>query len=64
VLIQDIDKQVRENGWLAKIPSDAVGNTRNDMYLVDEALRHLMQDKDNDLSKDCLEDRRLGLPMR
>jgi PiT family inorganic phosphate transporter len=51
VLIQDIDKQVKEYGSLAKIPAAAVGNTRNDMYLADEALRNLMKDKDSELSK-------------
>src|SRR5215472_12488270 len=50
VLIQDIDKQVKEYGSLAKIPAAAVGNTRNDMYLTDEALRNLMKDKDSELS--------------
>ncbi len=49
-LIQDIDKQVKEYGSLAKIPAEAVGNTRNDMYLTDEALRLLMKDKEADLS--------------
>ena len=52
VLIQDIDKQVKQYGSLTKIPSEAVGNTRNDMYLADEALRNLMKDKDSDLSKE------------
>jgi inorganic phosphate transporter, PiT family len=37
VLIQDIAKQVEQYGSLAKIPAAAVGNTRNDMYLADEA---------------------------
>jgi PiT family inorganic phosphate transporter len=50
VLIQDIDKQVKQYGSLTKIPAEAVGNTRNDMYLADEALRNLMKDKDSDLS--------------
>jgi inorganic phosphate transporter, PiT family len=50
VLIQDIAKQVRQYGSFAKIPTEAVGNTRNDMYLVDEALRNLMKDKEADLS--------------
>jgi PiT family inorganic phosphate transporter len=50
VLIQDIDKQVKAYGSLAKIPAEAVGNTRNDMYLTDEALRLLMKDKEADLS--------------
>jgi len=52
VLIQDISKQVAEYGSLAQIPAAAVGNTRNDMYLVSEAIRFLMKDKENDLSKD------------
>ena len=52
MLIRDIDKQVKEYGSLAKIPAEAVGNTRNDMYLADEALRNLMKDKDSELSKE------------
>src|SRR6266576_2895559 len=51
-LIQDISKQVTEYGSLASIPVAAVGNTRNDMYLASEAIRFLMKDKENDLSKD------------
>src|SRR5213079_1254378 len=35
-----------------RIPAAAVGNTRNDMYLASEAIRFLMKDKENDLSKD------------
>src|ERR1700726_3705558 len=31
VLIRDIDKQVKQYGSFAKIPAEAVGNTRNDM---------------------------------
>src|SRR5262245_26032523 len=52
VLIQDISKQVAEYGSLAKVPAEAVGNTRNDMYLASEAIRFLMKDKENDLTKD------------
>jgi inorganic phosphate transporter, PiT family len=52
VLIEDISKQVAEYGSLAKVPAAAVGNTRNDMYLASEAIRFLMKDKENDLSKD------------
>src|SRR6266478_6568231 len=52
VLIQEIEKQVKEYGSLSKIPAEAVGNTRNDMYLLSEALRYVMKDKDNKLSKD------------
>jgi inorganic phosphate transporter, PiT family len=52
VLIQDISKQVNEYGSLDKVPAAAVGNTRNDIYLASEALRFLMKDKENDLTKD------------
>jgi len=52
VLIQDISRQVTEYGSLARVPAEAVGNTRNDMYLASEAIRFLMKDKENDLSKD------------
>jgi inorganic phosphate transporter, PiT family len=48
-LVDDISRQVNEYGSIAKIPSTAVGNTRNDMYLVSEAIRFLMKDKENDL---------------
>jgi PiT family inorganic phosphate transporter len=52
VLIVDISKQVNEYGSLAKVPAAAVGNTRNDIYLASEALRFLMKDKENELTKD------------
>jgi PiT family inorganic phosphate transporter len=52
VLIQDIARQVAEYGTFAQVPSAAVGNTRNDIYLVSEAIRFLMKDKENDLNKD------------
>jgi inorganic phosphate transporter, PiT family len=52
VLVSDIGKQVAEYGSLAKVPSNLVGNTRNDMYLVSEALRFLMKDKEADLNAD------------
>jgi PiT family inorganic phosphate transporter len=52
VLVRDISKQVSEYGSLAKVPAEAVGNTRNDMYLASEAIRFLMKDKENGLSKD------------
>src|SRR5262249_33971264 len=51
-LIQDIAKQRSAHGSPARIPAAAVGNTRNDMYLASEAIRFLMKDKENDLSKD------------
>ncbi|MBV8888547.1 MAG: inorganic phosphate transporter [Alphaproteobacteria bacterium] len=49
-LVRDIDQQVKEYGSLAKIPAGVVRNTRNDMYLVSEALRYLVKDKQNELS--------------
>ena len=52
VLVRDIADQVAKYGSLAKMPLDAVGNTRNDMYLASEAIRILMKDKENDLSSD------------
>jgi hypothetical protein len=33
------------------MPAEAVGNTRNDTYLVSEAIRFLMKDKENNLTK-------------
>jgi PiT family inorganic phosphate transporter len=52
VLVRDISNQVTQYGTLAKFPADAVGNTRNDMYLVSEAIRFLMKDKESELSGD------------
>ncbi len=52
VLVRDISNQVTQYGSLAKFPSDVVGNTRNDMYLVSEAIRFLMKDKESELSND------------
>ncbi len=52
VLVKDVGDQVQTYGSLNKVPADAVGNTRNDMYLTSEAIRFLMKDKENDLNKD------------
>src|SRR5215467_945432 len=52
VLVKDISAQVDQYGTLAKVPAEAVGNTRNDMYLASEAIRFLMKDKENGLTKD------------
>jgi len=49
-LVSDIAKQVTQYGSIAKMPVDQVGNTRNDMYLVSEAIRFLVKDKESDLS--------------
>src|SRR6201996_7861433 len=52
VLVRDIANQVTQYGNLAKFPADAVGNTRNNMYLASEAIRFLMKDKESDLNGD------------
>ncbi len=52
VLVRDISDQVTQYGSLAKVPAEAVGNTRNDMYLASEAIRFLMKDKENELNAD------------
>jgi inorganic phosphate transporter, PiT family len=49
-LVRDISDQITKYGSIAKVPSEAVGNTRNDMYLASEAIRFLMKDKQTDLS--------------
>jgi len=50
VLVKDISKQVTQYGSIAKMPTDTVSNTRNDMYLASEAIRFLLKDKQSDLS--------------
>src|SRR5262249_44169148 len=52
VLINDIAAQVKQYGSIAKSPASTVCNTRNDMYLVSEAIRFLMKDKESDLSNE------------
>ena len=52
VLIGDISNEVKSYGSLANIPADQVRNTRNDMYLVSEAMRNLPKIQDNELSPD------------
>jgi PiT family inorganic phosphate transporter len=54
VLVRDISGQISTYGSLAKVPADAVANTRNDMYLASEALRFLAKDKENELTKSDL----------
>jgi PiT family inorganic phosphate transporter len=50
VLVSDIAKQISEHGSIARMPSELVGNVRNDMYLASEAIRFLAKDKENDLN--------------
>ncbi len=51
-LMQGITEQVQANGAYSKIPTAAIGNVRNDMYLVSETLRNLPKVQDNQLSKE------------
>ena len=39
-----IGQQIRQYGAVDKIPAQAVSNTRNDMYLASEAIKHLKSD--------------------
>jgi len=52
VLVRDIAEQVAKYGSLSKFPAEAIGNTRNDMYLTSEALRFLFKDKEAELSSE------------
>jgi len=52
LLVQQVAQEVVQYGSLAKVPAEAVGNTRNDMYLTSEAVRFLLKDKENGLSKE------------
>ncbi|MGA2126592.1 MAG: inorganic phosphate transporter [Xanthobacteraceae bacterium] len=52
LLVRDIATQVNQYGSIARMPAEAVGNTRNDMYLASEAIRFLMKDKESDLGNE------------
>ncbi|MDX7952723.1 inorganic phosphate transporter [Lichenihabitans sp. Uapishka_5] len=52
VLIRDVSDQVKGYGTLSRIPPEQVRNTRNDMYLVSEALRKLPKAQNSGLSAD------------
>ena len=51
-LIGSIADDVKSYGSLAKVPAAAVGNTRNDMYLVSASLKLLPKVQDSALSSD------------
>jgi len=52
-LVRNITDEVEQYGSYAKLPAEAVANTRNDMYLASQAIRFLLQDgKQLELSKD------------
>ena len=50
VLVESIQKEVQTYGSIQKIPADAAGNTRNDMYLTSEAIKVLLKDKSSELN--------------
>jgi len=52
VLVREIAKQVDTYGSVAQLPAEVVPNTRNDMYLASEAVRFVLKDKENELSKE------------
>jgi PiT family inorganic phosphate transporter len=49
VLVKEVSDSVKQYGSVAHTPLDKVQNLRNDMYLIDEALRVLAKDKDSEL---------------
>jgi len=51
-LVASISNEVTQYGTLNKVPADAVGNTRNDMYLASETFRFLGKDKAANMSPD------------
>jgi PiT family inorganic phosphate transporter len=52
VLVREISEQVARHGSIDKIPGEVVANTRNDMYLASEAVRFVLKDKENELTKE------------
>jgi PiT family inorganic phosphate transporter len=44
-IIGETGEQVRQNGSLARFPTEAVANVRNDMYLAAETIRYVAKDK-------------------
>jgi len=51
-LVREISKQVDTYGSVARLPAEIVANTRNDMYLASEAVRFVLKDKENELTKE------------
>jgi inorganic phosphate transporter, PiT family len=49
VLVKEVGDSVEQYGSVAHTPLDKVQNLRNDMYLIDEALRVLAKDKESEL---------------
>jgi len=55
-VVDSIGAQVRESGTLARVPIEAVGNVRNDMYLASEAVRYIDKNKDVQVSAEARTD--------
>jgi PiT family inorganic phosphate transporter len=51
-MITNIREQIQDYDTISQIPFAAVGNTRNDIYLVSEAIRFLEKDKHSNLSSE------------
>ncbi|WP_119272944.1 inorganic phosphate transporter [Taklimakanibacter deserti] len=51
-LVKQISRQVTEHGSIDKLPAEVVDNTRNDMYLASEAIRLLLDDREDELSQE------------
>jgi inorganic phosphate transporter, PiT family len=49
VLVKQVSDSVEQYGSVAHTPLDKVQNLRNDMYLIDEALRVIAKDKESEL---------------
>jgi PiT family inorganic phosphate transporter len=49
ILVKQVSDSVEQYGSVAHTPLDKVQNLRNDMYLIDEALRVLAKDKESEL---------------
>jgi inorganic phosphate transporter, PiT family len=49
VLVKQVSDSVGQYGSVAHTPLDKVQNLRNDMYLIDEALRVIAKDKESEL---------------
>lgn len=52
LLLGDISDQIRRYGSVNNIPAQAVTNTRNDMYLASESIRHLQSSQRNAARRD------------
>jgi len=49
-VVESIGEQIKQHGSLAKVPTEAVANVRNDMYITSEAVRFLDKNSSAKLS--------------